>query len=43
MSNEITLTPEEQEDNQRKLDIALKALYHYTNREEWDSLKERYN
>ena len=41
-SNQNQLTSEEQEVNERKRQIALKALFHYTNSKEWDSVKERY-
>ena len=37
-SHENPLTPEEQQLNDKKRDIALKALHHYTNREDWESL-----
>ncbi|XP_054164198.1 pseudouridylate synthase RPUSD2-like [Oppia nitens] len=38
----VQLSPEEQAESDRKRDIALKALKHYTDREEWKVLTENY-
>ncbi|CAG2162355.1 unnamed protein product [Oppiella nova] len=42
ISNVSEVSAEEREINDRKREIALKALHHYTNREEWHALTEKY-
>ncbi|CAG2104492.1 unnamed protein product, partial [Medioppia subpectinata] len=42
LSNVTELSAEERELDDKEREIALKALHHYTNREEWHSLVEKY-